>query len=143
MATLTAITDGIDTEDWADLINAYVAQQNAIFQYLVAGDLASGLVSLTLENSWVNFGSGFANAACFKGPDSMIYTLGLVKDGTTTPNTTILTYPSGYRPAAALRFATVSNGAFGWGQISSLGPLTIQSGSATYFSLFIPPFRAA
>ncbi len=51
----------------------------------------------TLQNSWVDFGSGFAPAGYYKDPDGRVYLRGLVKDG--TDNATIFTLPEGFRPA--------------------------------------------
>jgi hypothetical protein len=59
----------------------------------------------TLQNSWVNYGGGFANASYRKMPDGRIEIKGLVKNGTL--NTSIFTLPAGYRPSESRIFTAV------------------------------------
>lgn len=65
----------------------------------------SGWLNATLENSWVNFGGSFATAQ-YRKIGSLVELRGVIKDGTSTDGTTMLTLPAGYRPAATLIFAT-------------------------------------
>lgn len=77
------------------------------------GNLAdSGWQTLTLSNSWTNQGGSptYGPAACRRfGAHVMLR--GLLVPGTTTDGTTMFTLPVGYRPATAMRFPVVSNGA--------------------------------
>lgn len=59
--------------------------------------------AMTLLNSWVNFGSGYANAQYRKiaGPGNSVEIIGTVASG--TANTILATLPAGYRPASNIR----------------------------------------
>lgn len=48
------------------------------------------------QNSWVNYGSGYGDAAFRKRPDGVVELAGMVKSG--TANGVIFTLPAGYRP---------------------------------------------
>ncbi len=64
------------------------------------GDGTTGAwIAATLENSWVNYGSGKAAASYTRDPLGIVRLRGAIKNGTTTAGTTILTLPAGYRPA--------------------------------------------
>lgn len=56
--------------------------------------------SLTLLNSWVYYGSPWAQATYQKGAYGIVRLNGLIKDGTVTPGTTIAVLPVGFRPTA-------------------------------------------
>lgn len=59
---------------------------------------------LTLLNSWVNFGSGYANAGYTKDNGGFVHLRGAIKDGTFADNTVLFNLPAGYQPAASLLF---------------------------------------
>ena len=64
---------------------------------------AVGWTAPTLLNSWVNFGSGYANAGYRKDPATgLVYLRGMISSGTTTNGTVILNLPAGFRPANAI-----------------------------------------
>jgi hypothetical protein len=71
-----------------------------------ASKVQEAWIEPTLLNGWVNFGSGFSNIAYFKDEFDFVHLRGLIKDGTTTANTTLFTLPVGYRPLAANYFIT-------------------------------------
>jgi hypothetical protein len=58
----------------------------------------------TLQNSWVNYGSGHEDAGFIKGRDSYVTLSGVIKDGTITSNTLLYTLPVGFRPAGRTYF---------------------------------------
>ena len=60
-------------------------------------------IAPTLQNSWVNFGGGYRPAG-YKLEGKTVTLRGLIKDGTTTSATTLLTLPAGYRPSIAELF---------------------------------------
>lgn len=59
------------------------------------------------ENSWTNFGSGFATAAYRRYPDNILRLKGNIKLGTN--NTRAFYLPVGWRPAVAHTLATASS----------------------------------
>lgn len=71
------------------------------------GEADLGWVSPTLLNSWANFGSGFQTAR-YRRLAGRVEIQGLVTGGT-GPASTVFTLPVGYRPAAALIFATIAS----------------------------------
>tara|TARA_R100001163_G_C5065566_1_gene203556 strand:- start:312 stop:1064 length:753 start_codon:yes stop_codon:yes gene_type:complete len=70
---------------------------------------ATSVVSASLQNSWANHGSGYADVAYYKNNDDMVFIQGVCKDGTTTGGTLIFTLNSGHRPAARQTFSAVDN----------------------------------
>jgi Tfp pilus assembly protein PilV len=63
----------------------------------------------TLQNSWVNYGSGWTGAGYTKSPDGIVALQGLIRSGTVTSGTTIATLPSGYRPSETIICDVVTN----------------------------------
>jgi hypothetical protein len=59
----------------------------------------------TLLNSWVNFGAPDQGAR-YRKIGGVVYLQGLIRSGTATAGTIVLTLPAGFRPAATLVFAT-------------------------------------
>lgn len=64
--------------------------------------------ALSLENSWVNFGSGWPDASVKKSGNT-ISVRGLLKDGTTTNGTKVCTLPANFRPAYKMMVPQVHN----------------------------------
>lgn len=89
----------------------------------------------TLLNSWVNYGSGFADAAYWKDKFSVVHLRGTIRSGLTTEGTTLFTLPSGYRPAATVRFPVSDNKTIGAVEVDSSGNVKIIAGSNTRLSL--------
>lgn len=66
--------------------------------------------SISLQNSWVNYGgASYSTAQYTKSSDKIVTVRGLIKNGTTTKNTTIFTLPVGYRPTKSLVFMTAGS----------------------------------
>lgn len=57
----------------------------------------------TLENSWVNYGTGYQSARFKKDMWNRVWVEGILKNGTTTDTTTIFTLPAGHRPGNVIR----------------------------------------
>lgn len=98
-------------------------------------------ISLTLLNSFTNYGSGWATAAYRKYSSGIVEVRGLVKR-TTTPSaaTAIGTLPTGFRPTATRMFPVIANGmtgvAIGSIYIAPDGNIAWQSGATSeYFSI--------
>lgn len=94
----------------------------------------------TLENSWVDFESGHQEARYRKNTDGTVHIQGLVKSGTTTANTVVLTLPVGYRPDKDLLVPVAVSGSnqADWATIKADGELWTGAGwSATWTSISI------
>jgi hypothetical protein len=90
----------------------------------------------TLENSWVNFGSGYTEAAYYKDTHGFVHVRGTIKDGTTTDGTTILTLPTGYRPTQHGNYLARNNTNVGLVVVNAGGTVTVGGlTSATELSL--------
>lgn len=99
--------------------------------------LLAGLVSTpeawvapSFTNSWVNFDAVNEETAGYrKQADGMVLLKGYVKSGTVGTATPMFTLPTGYRPLKTERFPVVSNGAFGYVQITTGGAVSLAAGS--------------
>lgn len=85
------------------------------------------------QNSWVNFGSPYANASYRKDTNGIIYFQGLIKSGTV--GTTAFVLPPGYRPVTNHLMTVPSNTAFGQLLLQPDGSVNVNSGSNVWFSL--------
>lgn len=115
-------------------------------RFQVAGVGASSSVTFTevtsFQNSWVNFGSGYATAAYAKDANGFVYLRGLIKSGTNAY--TCFNLPVGYRPSATIFCVGNSNASFGNVNITSAGEVQPSgTGSATWFSLTGIVFHAS
>lgn len=83
-------------------------------------------VTLTMQNGWVAFGSGYGPAKASRvGP--MIMLSGLIKSGTVSTNITLSVIPAGYRPSVPTRFLVETQGGEGVLLLESDGRLSLQS----------------
>jgi hypothetical protein len=91
-------------------------------------------------NSWVNFGSNWADAAFWRDPFGIVHLRGLIKSGTV--GSAAFTLPPGFRPAVSETFGTISNGAVGRVDVLTNGTVTPATPSNnTYVSLSGITFR--
>ena len=100
--------------------------------------------AMTLQNSWVAFGSSFDEPQYILGEDGIVTCTGAIKSGTVTAGTTIATLPAGYRPPAIQGPIVVATNA-GTCQIKidTDGNIQFQTdGDTTYTSMHFS-FRAA
>lgn len=92
---------------------------------------------VTFENSWVNYGSPWAEAAFAKDEQGFVHLRGLVKNG--TASTTMFTLPLGYRSAAdgSIIFVTHVGEPHAVGRIDvhSTGAVAHASGATGYVTL--------
>lgn len=101
-------------------------------------------ISPALQNGWVDYGSGFSEAAYFRDSLGVVHLRGLVKSGTVGWSTgVIFTLPTGYRPSRNQVFATLSNDALGRCTINSTGQVIAEVGSAVWFALDGITFRTS
>jgi hypothetical protein len=85
----------------------------------ITGDLANDTLTIsltsptysdaTLQNGWVNYGGTEPNAGYTK-IGKVVRLRGIIKNGTTTSNVTILTLPSGFRPSVKAYSTTLCSG---------------------------------
>lgn len=92
--------------------------------------VGAGSPAASFENSWVNFGGGYANAKYWFTRDGDVCIEGLVKNGSAA-NATIFTLPVGYRPAGNHIFSVDANASYSRALISTTGAITIHSGGST------------
>jgi len=94
-------------------------------------------IAPTLQNSWVNYGSGFDAVGYMKDALGFVHIKGFVKSGTTTAATVLFTLPAGYRPGGNT-YLTSGFGAGGtinaW-ELQTDGDVLVQLANATYSSL--------
>ena len=91
--------------------NAYFSLQSMFYP-----SSYKGWANMSLQNSWVNFGtsgSTYTSAQYTKSADGLVSLRGFIKNGATSPYTTIFTnLPAGYRPTQRIMFAASACGAF-------------------------------
>ena len=97
-------------------------------------------IAPTFTNSWVNFGTPFANAQYMKDSMGFVHLNGVIKNGTMTASA--FTLPVGYRPLNTLDIATVSNALFGMVQVVGDGTVIPAVGSNAWVSLCGISFKA-
>lgn len=86
------------------------------------------------QNSWVNYGSGYADAAYWKDPFGIVHLRGMISTGTV--GSTAFTMAPGYRPAENHIFVALSNSAVGRVDISTDGTVKpVTPSSNTWVSL--------
>lgn len=81
----------------------------------------------SLLNSWVAFGGSDFSPGYMKDAQGVVHLRGSAKSGTV--GAAIFNLPAAYRPTGLLRFAVVSNGAFGDLSVASDGNVFLRSGS--------------
>ena len=92
------------------------------------------------QNSWVNYGSGYATAAFMKDALGFVHIKGSIKSGTVAQP--IFTVPTAYRPATIQQFAIPSNAALATLQINTVGEVTILAcGSNAWASLDVMCYK--
>lgn len=89
-------------------------------------------IAPTFTNSWVDYNTGFANAAYRKDAQGYVHLRGLIKSGTI--GTAAFNLPAGYRPAAGtnstLVFGTLSSSGAGRVDVTSAGDVNVLAPSA-------------
>lgn len=85
------------------------------------------------ENSWVNYGGGYATAGFYRDVLGVVHLKGLLKSGTGA--NAMFTLPVGYRPPALHMQATVSNDAFAVVYVGTTGAVYRPIGSGDGVSL--------
>lgn len=98
----------------------------------VVGIADVGWATPTLLNSWTNYGSGYQAARYRRLASGRVEIQGLVTGGT-GPASTVFTLPAGYRPAAALIFATIANNAIARIDVEADGDVIWRIGGTNAF----------
>lgn len=102
--------------------------------YFIIGALYSEWILPALQNSWVNFGAGFAPARYRKTSSGMVVLEGVVGSGVI--GQPIYTLPPGYRPNLALIYAIDSGVAFGRIVVNPDGRVLCDVGTNVYVAAF-------
>lgn len=106
----------------------------------------SGIITLGVEkpaaltNGWADYDqSAFGKASFSRDMNGKVSLDGLIKDGSITAGTAILTLPEGFRPAKAKKFtvSTIENGVavIGEVQVLATGQVLFMRGGNDYLSL--------
>lgn len=132
--------DGIHPNDagHANMASAFLTHMNSVE---LINAFNTQWRAATLQNSWVNFGSGWTNAEYMKDSQGIVHLHGLVKSGT-IGSVPVLNLPPGYRPSATVTFPVRSNNAFGYAEVYSNGDVNATSGNNGHFSLDSIQFMA-
>lgn len=126
------ISFNVHYQVWAGAINNYLiypmsggsADTVADAGTLTHVQMIDGLsANLTLLNSWVAAGAGFA-APSYSRHGNQVVLKGMVKNGTLTAGTSIATLPAGSRPDATRYFANYTDN----GSVVAFGGLQIDTG---------------
>ncbi len=80
-------------------VNSYITLQSIFYP---AG--ATTWTNLTMQNSWINYGSPYTVPAFTKASDGVVTIKGFIKSGTAANNTVLATLPAGYRPKQEMIF---------------------------------------
>jgi type II secretory pathway pseudopilin PulG len=134
--TLTSVTNAMDGYMYhAIYTNSY--GQTTSSPALLSVTAATGWNSLTYQNSWSDYGSGYNTGAYTKTSAGIVLLKGLIKrTGTGTVNETIAVLPVGYRPSAPLIFGVSTNpDASGRIDVYPDGRITIAAGDTTWMTL--------
>jgi hypothetical protein len=108
----------------------------------VRNPTTGGWVAATLLNGWTNFGNGFANAEYRLWSDGWVELRGLIARATPPAAASdILILPVGYRPSQSIIYPANGTHLFAAIYLLSSGELKYQSGSTTFLSIAIPPFK--
>lgn len=92
--------------------------------------------TLTLQNSWVSYGSIYTTPRYTKASDGVVHLKGLIRSGVTTDGTTFATLPAGYRPAQQYLKSVQSADNWARIQIQPNGNMTVHTNvSSTWLSL--------
>jgi hypothetical protein len=134
-----------------DFLPFLKAEEIQVYKKLVLRDNIEWLLDKTFRkvgsqgapafaNSWVNFGSNWADAAYWKDPFGVVHLRGLIKSGTV--GNTAFTLPPGYRPGVNETFSTISNAAVGRVDCLTSGAVQpVSPSNNTYVSLSGITFR--
>ena len=139
--TLDTIGAGLDGLQFREELNDAIIEANNEFT-LEARNYVGTTGQPTFQNSWVNYGSGFANVAYYKNSDGLVFLEGMVKSGANS--TTVFTLPTGYIPSNNMLFNSYS-GTHSFVndqiEIDTSGNVSVSTSDTGAVSLNIPPFR--
>jgi len=113
-------------------------------RFSVAADGSAGWKAVTaFENSWTNFGGGWAPAA-YRRVGDMVEVRGLITGGTVGSTANVFTLPTGYRPIKRFIFPIDTNPAVnGRLEVRPDGGIRIHDGSNVYAGLFTIRFSVS
>lgn len=94
--------------------------------------------SLTLENSWIHYGTPWSEPFYYKDRER-VYLSGVLKGGAV--NSIVTTLPTGYRPPATIIRPIATDTGYGYVRIYSDGRIQYMSGGTVFISLDSLDFR--
>lgn len=104
---------------------------------------AEDWITPTLVNGWMPYSAAYNTEGYYKDSFGVVHLRGLIKNGTTTPGTTLFTLPVGYRPVTRELLGTITNpNAIGRIDVNYTGVVTIELGDIAWLSLDGLTFRA-
>ncbi|MGH9276518.1 MAG: glycosyl hydrolase family 28-related protein [Acidimicrobiales bacterium] len=107
----------------------------------VAG--SDAVANASFVNGWANYGMGFGPATYYRDAAARVHLAGVVRPGTTTPDTAIFTLPVGYRPISDGLFAAATSDGVVNLRVKAGGDVTLAGGTvSTFVSLDGISFRA-
>lgn len=109
------------------------------YQSLTANYFASSYTTwttMTLSNSWVAYGGVFTTPQYTKTSDNLVTLKGMIRNGTTTNGTTLLTLPAGYRPKERIISSALSNRLNARIDIRPTGVVTVEAGANSTWLTF-------
>jgi hypothetical protein len=144
---------------WVDVTNdkAYMCLDSTVgaaVWNIITADLSAyalkqqeNWIAPTLQNSWINWGSGLEDAGYMKDRFGFVHLKGVIKSGVITSGTTIFTLPEGYRPGAINLFIVASrdgssNEIMGRINIADTGVVSIYAGGNAHLQLSGITFKA-
>ncbi|HET6746931.1 MAG TPA: fibronectin type III domain-containing protein [Candidatus Saccharimonadales bacterium] len=95
----------------------------------------AGWSSLTFQNSWSNFGSGFTTAQYTKASDGLVTIKGIIKGGTSSGTLPVAQLPAGYRPKEKVLVHTISAAGYSRLDIDTDGKIYPVIANTTYTGL--------
>ena len=110
--------------------NSYDSIQAMFYtsSYVAGSVCTTSWCSLTLQNGWLQHGTGFTPPSYTKGSDGVVIVNGLIDSGATSYGTVIANLPPGYRPKERLIMNCASNMASGRIDIMPNGDIIVNAG---------------
>lgn len=93
-------------------------------------------IDMDLQNGWVNYTVGEANAQYRREPFGIVRVRGVVKSGTTTVGTQLAVLKEGYAPPANFHIPIISNNQWAQMKVQSDGQLIVRANWSAVFASF-------
>lgn len=138
---------------WADTDRSYDGKDRLVLaQRQSSGDVyfnfnpryaSTNWTSLTLDNGWVTYSSGYNAPAYYRDSDGFVHIRGMIRSGTVANDLVVATLPAGYRPARRELQNCYSNAGIMRCDVDASGNIRIYPSTNSWFSLDNITFRAS